>query len=145
MSVGCKPKVPLCAVQASSGQHKTAESGEWRAERSCLVLPRCIFNLTMNEMLRKIKSKLTDEGDMLCSLLQLARRIISHELGEQHSQSTGNKHEYAIIQQWKSAKFTKNESVKVSDNQQRRAEVSRQRPALRKRQSHKRNGAAVAV
>lgn len=99
----------------------------------------------MNEMLRKIKSKLTDEGDMLCSLLQLARRIISHELGEQHSQSTGNNHEYDIIQQWKSAKFTMNESVKVSDNQPRRAEVNRQMPALRKRQSHKRNEAAVAV
>ena len=40
---------------------------------------------------------------MLCSLLQLARRLIKHELGEQHSQSTGNNHEYAIIQQWKSA------------------------------------------
>ena len=40
---------------------------------------------------------------MLCSLLQLARRLIRHELGEQHSQSTGNNHEYAIIQQWKSA------------------------------------------
>ena len=40
---------------------------------------------------------------MLCSLLQLARRLITHELGEQHSQSTGNNHEYSIIQQWKSA------------------------------------------
>ena len=40
---------------------------------------------------------------MLCSLLQLARRLITHELGEQHSQSTGNNHEYTIIQQWKSA------------------------------------------
>ena len=40
---------------------------------------------------------------MLCSLLQLARRLITHELGERHSQSTGNNHEYAIIQQWKSA------------------------------------------
>ena len=40
---------------------------------------------------------------MLCSHLQLARRLIRHELGEQHSQSTGNNHEYAIIQQWKSA------------------------------------------
>ena len=39
---------------------------------------------------------------MLCSLLQLVRRLIKHELGEQHSQSTGNNHEYAIIQQWKS-------------------------------------------
>ena len=76
---------------------------------------------------------------------KLARRLIKHELGEQHSQSTGNNHEYSIIQQWKSAKFTKNESVKVSDNQPRRAEVSRQRPALRKQQSHKRNEAAVAV
>ena len=36
---GCKPRVPLCAVQASSGQHKTAESGEWRAE-SGEVVPR---------------------------------------------------------------------------------------------------------
>ena len=61
---------------------------------------------------------------MLCSLTMLARRLIKHELGEQHSQSTGNNHEYAIIQQWKSAKFTKNESVKVSDNQPRRAEAS---------------------
>lgn len=40
---------------------------------------------------------------MLCSLLQLARRLIKHELGEQHSQSTGNNHENSIIQQWKSA------------------------------------------
>ena len=40
---------------------------------------------------------------MLCSLLQLARRLIRHELGERHSQSTGNNHENAIIQQWKSA------------------------------------------
>ena len=40
---------------------------------------------------------------MLCSLLQLARRLITHELGEQHSQSTDNNHENTIIQQWKSA------------------------------------------
>ena len=40
---------------------------------------------------------------MLCSFLPLARRLITHELGEQHSQSTGNNHEYSIIQQWKSA------------------------------------------
>ena len=86
------------------------------------------------------------DGDMLCSLLQLARRLIKHELGEHHSQSNGNNnHENSIIQQWKLAKFTKNESVKVSDNQPRRAEVSRQRPVLRKQQSHKRNEAAVAV
>lgn len=45
---------------------------------------------------------MTAEGDMLCSLLQLARRLIKHELGERHSQSTDNNHEYAIIQQWKS-------------------------------------------
>lgn len=47
-------------------------------------------------------------GDMLCSPKVLARRLIKHELGEQHSQSIGNNHEYTIIQQWKSAKFTKN-------------------------------------
>ena len=82
---------------------------------------------------------------MLCSLLQLARRLIKHELGERHSQSTDNNHEYSIIQQWKSAKFTENESTNDSDNQPRRAEVSRQRLALRKRQSHKRNEAAAAV
>ena len=35
---------------------------------------------------------------MLCSLLQLARRLIKHELGEQHSQSIGNSHEYTIIE-----------------------------------------------
>ena len=40
---------------------------------------------------------------MLCSLLPLARRLITHELGAQHSQSPGNNHEYSIIQQWKSA------------------------------------------
>ena len=34
---------------------------------------------------------------MLCSLLQLARRLIKHELGERHSQSIGNSHEYTII------------------------------------------------
>ena len=34
---------------------------------------------------------------MLCSLLQLARRLIKHELGERHSQSTDNNHEYTII------------------------------------------------
>ena len=61
---------------------------------------------------------------MLCSLLQLARRLITHELGEQHSQSTGNNHEYVIIQQWKSAKFTKNERTNDSDNQPRLAEAS---------------------
>ena len=38
---------------------------------------------------------------MLCSLLQLARRLIKQELGEQHSQSTDNSQEYSIIQQWK--------------------------------------------
>ena len=65
---------------------------------------------------------------MLCSLLPLARRLITHELGEQHSQSTGNNHEYAIIQQWKSARFTENESTNVSDNQPRRAEASTHRP-----------------
>ena len=77
--------------------------------------------------------------------LAVGEKTYQARIGEQHSQSTGNNHEYAIIQQWKSAKFTKNESVKVSDNQPRRAEVSRQRPALRKRQSHKRNEAAAAV
>ena len=69
------------------------------------------------------------DGDMLCSLLRLARRLNKHELGERHSQSTDNNHEYVIIQQWKSAKFTENESANVSDNQPRRAEASRQRPA----------------
>ena len=49
------------------------------------------------------KANITAYGDMLCSLLQLARRLIRHELGERHSQSTGNNHENAIIQQWKSA------------------------------------------
>ena len=39
---------------------------------------------------------------MLCSPKVLARRLIKHELGEQHSQSIGNSHEYTIIQQWKS-------------------------------------------
>ena len=34
---------------------------------------------------------------MLCSLLQLARRLFTHELGEQHSQSIGNNHQYTII------------------------------------------------
>ena len=100
----------------------------------------------MNEMLRKAKSKETADGDMLCSFLQLARRLIKYELEEHHSQSNGNNnHENSIIQQWKSAKFTKNESTNDSDNQPRRAEASRQRPALRKRQSHKRNESAVAV
>ena len=68
-------------------------------------------------------------GDMLCSLLQFVRRLIKHELGERHSQSTDNNHEYAIIQQWKSARFTENESTNYSDNQPRRAEASRQRQA----------------
>ena len=53
---------------------------------------------------------------MLCSLLQLARRLIKHELGERNSQSSGNNHEYTIIQQWESAKFTENESANDSDN-----------------------------
>ena len=66
---------------------------------------------------------------MLCSLLRLARRLIKHELGERHSQSTDNNHEYVIIQQWKSAKFTENESANVSDNQPHRAEAGTQRPA----------------
>ena len=61
--------------------------------------------------------------------LAVGEKTYQARIGEQHSQSTGNNHEYAIIQQWKSAKFTMNESVKVSDNQPRRAEVSRQRPA----------------
>ena len=59
---------------------------------------------------------MTADGDMLCSLLQLARRLIKHELGEHHSQSNGNNnHENSIIQQWKLAKFTKNESTNDSD------------------------------
>lgn len=58
----------------------------------------------MNEMLHKAKSKETADGDMLCNHLQLARSLIKHELGEQHSQSNGNNnHENSIIQQWKSA------------------------------------------
>ena len=74
-------KSAAIAVQASSGQqrHRRHQNG-WRDKPGTGVLPRCIFNLTMNEMLRKTKSKLTDEGDMLCSLLQLARRLIKHEL-----------------------------------------------------------------
>ena len=46
-------KSAAIAVQASSGQHKTAETSKWRA-RKCRVaafLPRCIFNLTMKELL----------------------------------------------------------------------------------------------
>ena len=35
--------------------------------------------------------------------LAVGEKLITHELGEQHSQSTGNNHEYSIIQQWKSA------------------------------------------
>ena len=46
---------------------------------------------------------------MLCSLLQLARRLIKHELGEQHSQSIGSNHEYTIIQPWKSASSLRTE------------------------------------
>ena len=61
---------------------------------------------------------------MLCSLLQLAIRLIKHELGEQHSQSIGSNHEYTIIQPWKSAKFTKNGGVNVCYNQPRQAEAS---------------------
>ena len=34
---------------------------------------------------------------MLCSLTLLARRLIKYELGERHSQSIGNSHEYTII------------------------------------------------
>lgn len=81
---------------------------------------------------------------MLCSLLQLARRLIKHELGEQHSQSTGNKHEYAIIQQWKSAKFTENESANVSGNHYAGRKQATKNGS-EKRQTHKRNDAAVAV
>ena len=140
-------KSAAIAVQASSGRqrHRRHQSGE-REKPGTGVLPRCIFNLTMTEMLRKAKSKETADGDMLCSLLQLVRRLIRHELGEQHSQSNGNNnHENSIIQQWKLAKFTKNESTNDSDNQPRWAAANRQRPALRKRQSHKRNESAVAV
>lgn len=46
---------------------------------------------------------MTVKCDMLCSPKVLARRLIKHECGEQHSQSIGNNHENAIIQQWKSA------------------------------------------
>ena len=90
------------------------------------------------------KPNITAEGDMLCSLLQLARRLITHELGEQHSQSTGNNHEYAIIQQWKSARFTENESTNDSDNQPRRAEASH-KDRLDEAAIAQRNRAAVAV
>ena len=41
-----------------------------------------------------------------------------------HSQSIGNSHEYTIIQQWKSAKFTKSLGINVSGNQPLRAEES---------------------
>ena len=49
-------KSAAIAVQASSGQHKTAETSKWRA-RKCRVaafLPRCIFNLAMNEVLHRL-------------------------------------------------------------------------------------------
>ena len=85
------------------------------------------------------------DGDMLCSLLQLARRLIKHELGEHHSQSNGNNnHENSIIQQWKLAKFTKNESTNDSDNQPRRAEASH-KDRLDEAAIAQRNRAAVAV
>ena len=81
---------------------------------------------------------------MLCSLLQLARRLITHELGEQHSQSIGSNHEYTIIQPWKSAKFTKNGGSNVSGNQLRRAEASH-KDRLDEAAIAQRNRAAVAV
>ena len=40
---------------------------------------------------------MTVKCDMLCSPKVLARRLIKHECGEQHSQSIGNNHEYTII------------------------------------------------
>ena len=81
---------------------------------------------------------------MLCSLLQLARRLIKHELGEQHSQSTGNNHEYAIIQQWKSASSPRTKvptTATINHAGRKRADKDR----LDKQQSHKRNEAAAAV
>ena len=55
---------------------------------------------------------MTVKCDMLCSPKVLARRLINHELGEQHSQSIGNSHEYTIIQQWKSASSLRTEVSK---------------------------------
>lgn len=96
-------KSAAIVVQASSGRqrHRRHQSGE-QEKPGIGVLPRCIFNLTMNDMLHYTDlANKTAEGDMLCSHLQLARRLIKHELGERHSQSIGNNHEYSIIQQWK--------------------------------------------
>ena len=87
---------------------------------------------------------MTVKCDMLCSLLQLARRLIKHELGEQHSQSTGNNHEYAIIQQWKSASSPRTKvptTATINNAGRKRADKDR----LDKQQSHKRNEAAAAV
>ena len=46
-------KSAAIAVQASSGQqrHRRHQSGERGKCRAAAFLPRCIFNLTMNEML----------------------------------------------------------------------------------------------
>ena len=81
---------------------------------------------------------------MLCSLLQLARRLITHELGEQHSQSTGNNHEYSIIQQWKSASLRRTKvPTTATINHAGRKRVDKDR--LDEAAIAQRNRAAVAV
>ena len=65
---------------------------------------------------------------MLCSLLPLARRLIRHKLGERHSQSNGNNHEYAIIQQWKSASSRRTKvPTSATSNHARRKRAHKER------------------
>ena len=56
--------------------------------------------------------------------LAVGEKTYQARIGEQHSQSIGNSHEYTIIQQWKSTKFTKNGGGNVSGNQPRWAEAN---------------------
>ena len=82
---------------------------------------------------------------MLCSLLQLARRLIKHELGEQHS---------IYRQQQPRIRYNSTMEIgKVHDERKYRRQRLSTTPGgseptktgSEKRQSHKRNKAAAAV
>ena len=123
-------KSAAIAVQASSGRqrHRRHQSGE-REKPGSGVLPQCIFNLTMNEMLRKAKSKEIADGDMLCSLFAVGEKTYQARIRRTALSIYRQQSRILYNSTMEIGKFTKNESTNDSDNQPRRAEASRQRPA----------------
>ena len=114
--------------RAVSTKQRRHQSGERGKSRVAAFLPRCIFNLAMNEMLHRL-SKYD------CRLRYAMQPYV---VGEKTYHARIRRTALSIYRQqprihynrkWKSTKFTKNESFNVSDNQPRRAEASRQRPA----------------